>query len=49
MARQYKALELFMVFMEGINMISSKDIENLILKEIVDYMAWTKAGNGDCK
>ena len=39
MARQYKALELFMVFMEGINMISSKDIENLILKEIVDYKA----------
>ena len=39
MAGQYKALELFMVFMEVINMISSKDIENLILKEIVDYKA----------
>lgn len=49
MAGQYKALELFMVFMEVINMISSKDIENLILKEIVDYKAWTKAGNEDCK
>ena len=40
MAGQYKALELFMVFMEGINMISSK---------VVDYKAWTKAGNEDCK
>ena len=49
MAEQYKAIKIFMVFMKVVNMISSKDIENLMLKEIVDYKASTKAWNEDYK
>ena len=43
MAGQYKALEIFNVFM--INTILNKDIEKLMLKEIAGYKASAKAEN----